>query len=411
MNRQLLKEIISLAVTRCGEDFSKKIDTLRRERERVLQNIWREDTLPEKLVGAQKDRLFRDIDFDTAIYHADKYLKATEYLDFLYCVAEISMKYGEMARAEQILRSLSEQKTHKADNNLQAKAHYKLGNVVFYQNNFKTADEELRKSLILFKKTNDKKGIALVSNAQGILLVQQGKISEGISLIEESRKMAKEQNFTDLIINTSMNIGNAYHISGDADAAMLHYREVLGLAEKGGQNDTFANIHMNIAIAYKFKGQLDRATTHVDKAFEVAGETNNLYQKGLAYLIKAEIACLRDDLSSGTALVTSAFSIFSEIGDRLSIAEAYKILGMINRKSKRFDIALSYLENSKRINEELNHTLNLAETLMEISVLFKDMGEPEKAKNYLERAVGCFDKIGAQTRAKEAKKLLNNLSA
>ncbi|MFA4907787.1 MAG: tetratricopeptide repeat protein [archaeon] len=410
MNRQLLKEIISLAVARCGEDFSKKIDTLRRERERVLQNIWREDTLPEKLVGAQKDRLFRDIDFDTAIYHADKYLQTTEYLDLLYSIAEIAVKYGEMTRAEQILRNISDQKTYKADNNLLAKAHYKLGNVVFYQNNFKMADEELRKSLQLFKKINDEKGVALVSNAQGILLVQQGKISEGIVLIEEARKMAKRLNFTDLIINTNMNIGNAYHISGNDDAAMSHYREVLSLAEKSGQKDTLANMHLNIAIAYKFKGQLDRATTHVEKAFGVTGETNNLYQKGLAYLIKAEIACLRDDLSSGTALVTSAFSIFSEIGDRLSIAEAYKILGMINRKSKRFDIALSYLENSKRINEDLSHSLNLAETLMEISFLYMDIGDHEKTVKCLERSVGYFENIGAQTRAKDAKKILNNLS-
>ena len=411
MNKHLLKEIISLAVDRCGEDFSKKIDALRRERERVLQNIWREDTLPEKLVGAQKDRLFRDIDFDTAIYHADKYLPESEYLDLLYGIAEISMKYGEMSRAEQVLRNISDQKSYKADNNLLAKAHHKLGNVVFYKNDFKTADEEFQKSLQLFKKTKDEKGVALVLNAQGILLTQQGKISEGIVLFEDARKKAKALNFTDLVINTNMNIGNAYHTSGDADAAMAHYREVLSLAEKSGEKDTLANMHLNIAIAYKFKGQLDRATTHVEKAFDVTGETNNLYQKGLAYLIKAEIAYLKDDLSSGTALVTSAFSIFSEIGDRLSIAEAYKILGMINRKSKRFDIALSYLENSKRINEEMSHSLNLAETLIETSVLYKEMGEPEKAEKYLQRAVGYFEKIGAQTRAKDAKKLLNNLSA
>ncbi|PIS30955.1 MAG: hypothetical protein COT43_00650, partial [Candidatus Marinimicrobia bacterium CG08_land_8_20_14_0_20_45_22] len=360
---------------------------------------------------AQKERLFRNIEFDTAIYHADKYLPELEYLDLLYGIAEISMKYGEMNRAEQVLRNISDQKSYNADNNMLAKAHYKLGNVVFYQNDFKMADEEFGESLQLFKKTNDEKGIALVSNAQGILLVQKGKISEGIVLIEEARKMANALNFADLVINTNMNIGNAYHISGDADAAMAHYREVLSLAEKRGEKDTLANMHLNIAIAYKFKGQLDRATNHVEKAFEIAGETNNLYQKGLAYLIKAEIACLKDDLSSGTALVTSAFSIFSEIGDRLSIAEAYKILGMINRKSKRFDIALSYLENSKRIDGELNHTLNLAETLIEISALYKDMGEAEKAKKYLERAVGHFENIGAEIRAKDAKKLLNNLSA
>jgi len=411
MNRHLLKEIISLAVARCGEDFSKKIDTLRRERERVLQNIWREDTLPEKLVGAQKDRLFRDIDFDTVIYHADKYLQAPEYLDLLYSIAEIAMKYGEMGRAEKIFRNISGQKLYKADNNLLAKAHHKLGNVVFYQNDFKTADEEFRKSLQLFKKTNDEKGVSLVLNAQGILLEQQGKISEGIVLFEDARKKAKALNFTDLVINTNMNIGNAYYISGDAEAAMSHYHEVLNLAEEGGQKNTLANMHLNIAITYKFKGQLDRATTHIEKAVEVTSETNNLYQRGLAYLIKAEIACLRDDLSSGTALVTSAFSIFSEIGDRLSIAEAYKILGMINHKSKRFDIALSYLENSKRINEELSSFFNLAETLIETSVLYKEMGEPEKAEKYLQRAVGYFEKIGAQTRAKDAKILLNNLSA
>jgi len=147
----------------------------------------------------------------------------------------------------------------------------------------------------------------------------------------------------------------------------------------------------------------------LDKTYELAKESNNRYQKSLAYLVDAELHLLDNDTSSAIAYVTSAFTIFSEMGDRLSVAEAYKILGLINQHNREFEIALSYFENSRRINEELGNYPNLAETLVETGNLYVKMNDTENARKQYQSALDYFKKFGATSKIKNVQLTLGQL--
>ena len=111
-------------------------------------------------------------------------------------------------------------------------------------------------------------------------------------------------------------------------------------------------------------------------------------------------------------MATTAFRIFSGLGERLSVAEVYKIFGIINRENKRYDTALSYLENSKRINEDYDDSLNLGETMMEMAKLYgMKGGEIAKAKESAQTAISCFKRINADVRVSQAKELLATYTA
>ena len=195
---------------------------------------------------------------------------------------------------------------------------------------------------------------------------------------------------------------------GNSEDAINCYQKARS-ANQDKDKDLLSNILLNLAIAYKFMQDYEKAGDYITQAQEVNKQTNNFYQKGLLYLIKAEVASLQNELSMATAFVTSAFAIFSEIGDRLSIAEAYKILGMINRLSKNFDIALSYFENSKRIYELITNPINLAETLVEMAKLYIDMGDKATAKKVVNKAVKNFQKIGGDRKVEHTQSIFSNL--
>jgi tetratricopeptide (TPR) repeat protein len=410
MNKLFINDTISLATKFCGQEYVEKVTLLRNERERILHNIWRSDVFPEKFEPYRKETFYRDIDFDTAIHYARRCLDETKYLKFLYNVAESAINYGELNRAEVLLKQITDHFEKFADRELLSEAHFKLGNVTFLKNDFKTADAEFTKSLQYYKDVQNPRALAMVTNAHGVLKVNLNQMEQGISLFNEAIKLAQQVHDEETLANAYMNLGNANHVKGNLDKAMSYYQEALKLFGIKDHKVNLAYIYLNLAISYKSKNDLVQAKSNLQKTFELIKETNNKYQKGLAYLLDAEIHYIDEDLSSATAYVTSAFSIFSEIGDRLSVAEAYKIMGMINRKNHEYEVALSFFENSRRINEELGYFLNLGETLVEMGLLYEDTGDLTNAMKAMNSASDYFKKIEADERIRTVIKHIDRLS-
>ncbi|MCK4640115.1 MAG: tetratricopeptide repeat protein [Candidatus Marinimicrobia bacterium] len=401
MNKQFLFEVLGLAEKRCSVEFSRKILRLRKERERILNNVWKKEPLPEELSTCQKDIILRDIDFDTVIYHAAKYLGKTDYAGLLYDIGGSAINYGEFKRGSEILHVALKNAGQK-NKEFFANILQKLGNIEFYTNNFQAAQKHFSRSLKLFTQIDNKAGIVSIKNVIGALLVEEGKYYEGEIHFIQARKMAEEVNAPEMIAKANMNLGIIYNMRGLYEGAINCYQKALD-ANLGQDPELLSNIYLNFAITYKFTQSYDTSAEYLDKALDLICKTNNRYQKGLVYLIKAEVSCLKGELTASTALVTSAFAIFNESGDRLSTAEAYKILGMINRHSKNYDVSLSYFENSRRIYEKITNPINLAETLVEMVKLYADTGEKSLAKKTVNLAIRNFQKIGADTKVEHIK--------
>ena len=403
MNKQFLFDILELSEKHCGSDFTRKLLQIRTQRERILNNVWKKEPLPEDLSTYQKEVILRNIDFDTIIHHAAKYAVKDEYYKLLFDIAQLAIKHGEFRRGKELLRFLLKASGRK-NIALLADILRKLGNIEFYINNYKAAYKYFERSLKLFSQIEDKAGIISIKNVVGALLVEEGKYYEGEIRFIQVRKMASEIQLNDMVAKANMNLGNIYIIRGIYAEAASCYKKALD-ANNGKDKDLLTNLYLNFAICYKFQGNYNGAFEYLDKAFDLIKETNNRYQKGLLYLIKAELACINGSLSKATALVTSAFAIFSETGDKLSIAEAYKILGMIHRENKKYDIALSYFENSNRIYTNLFY---IAETLVETARLYITINDKAMAKKVLNQAVKNYEKIGAKPKVEKLRITFSN---
>ncbi len=401
-----LEKVSSLANKQCGRKFAIKMRTLRVERERLLKNNWRK-LPPEALISAEKQEIFRVIDFDTIVLNASKYLKEKNYVAFLYDVSEISISFSEMEKAQRLLHMIVTKLKKYANNLLLAKAHQRLGDISFYRNNWVTTLRQYKKSLDLFTKSKSKQGIAHVKSSMGSALVEQGEIMKGEKELREAKEIAKRAKLKSLLIKINVNLGNVYSMRGIWDEAMVCYKDSLSLIGRNRDDAERARLYRNIAIIYKAKGEYDVALKHFQNSINFSVKANDQYHKGLSYLEEADLYCKQGDLAAGTALATTAFRIFSGLGDRLSVAEVYKVFGIINRQNKRYDTALSYLENSKRINEDYDNPLNLGETMIEIAKLYgMKGGETDKARESAKAAISCFKRINADVKVSAAKEML-----
>ncbi|MCH8927999.1 MAG: tetratricopeptide repeat protein [Candidatus Marinimicrobia bacterium] len=401
-----IEKVSELANRRCGKTFANKMRSLRTERERLLKNNWRRIP-PEALLSAEKQEIFRVIDFDTIVLNAAEYLKEKEYVEFLFDVAEVSISFSQMERAQRLLHLVVTKLKKFSTDLLLAKAHQRLGDISFYRNNWVTTLRHYTKSLDLFTKSKNNQGRAHVKSSIGSTLVRQGEIIKGEKHLKEAKAIAKASRLNELLKKINVNLGNVYSTRGMWDEAMKCYKESLSLIGRKRDDAERARLYINIAIIFKARGEFDKALEHFQKSIKLATSANDQYSKGLSYLEEAELYCRIGDLAAGTALATTAFRIFSGLGERLSVAEVYKIFGIINRENKRYDTALSYLENSKRINEDYDDSLNLGETMMEMAKLYgMKGGEIVKAKESAQTAISCFKRINADVRVSQAKELL-----
>jgi tetratricopeptide (TPR) repeat protein len=410
MHKLFLTEVLNLCGTYCGEQYLKEIDTIRLERERILNGYWREVTFPESISIAQQAQLFRDIDFDTMVFYAHKYLDESHYVNLLSALTNVCLTHGELARGYTLLVAITEKYRQWTDSNSLALAYYKMGNINFLRNDYPKAEKEFLKSLEVVQKENNPQLLAMLANARGILKVNANQIDEGIKFLEEGLEAGKRIADDEIIANANMNLGNTYHLRGEWDTAMKHYQEALKFFSKLNRKDKLANINLNLAIAYKFQNDLAQTESYLRTAMAIAQETNNRYQKGLGYLLDAELALLKNDHSSAVAFVTSAFAIFTEVGDRLSVAEAYKILGMINCSAREYAVAHSFFESSRRINEMCGNYSNLAEVLVELGKLYEVTNELEHAMDSYRKAIENLQIIGAKARIKNIEALLSKIA-
>ena len=323
-----LEKVSSIANKSCGRTFANKMRTLRTERERLLKSSWRK-LPPEALISAEKQEIFRVIDFDTIVLNASEFLKEKDYVVFLYDVSKIAISFSEMERAQRLLHMLVTKLKSRATDLLLAKAHQKLGDISFYRNNWVTTLRQYKKSLDLFTKSKNKQGIAHVKSSIGSALVEQGDIMKGEKELREAKEIVKRANLKPLLIKINLNLGNVYSMRGIWDKAMECYKDTLSLIGRNRDDAIRALLYLNMAIIFKANGEYGIALEHFQKSIKFSILANDLYKKGLSYLGEADLYCRKGDLAAGTALATTAFRIFSGLGDRLSVAEVYKIFGII----------------------------------------------------------------------------------
>ncbi len=405
--QSFLSAVHKLAVERCGQDFADYLIQLRAERERLLKKSWKKTT-PKTLVS--KGEVFREIDFDTIQLHSSKFLDERQYLELLYEIAKIAIPYGQFHKAQQLLLTLKDHSDLASDDHFAVQVHQRLGDISFYLSDFNTSLTEYELCMDYYKKLKNPQRLAGIMLSASVVLVEKGEVERAEILMQEAKALATEYQLKKMLIKINMNLGNIYHMRGSYDDSLNHLKQTLELLDENNDSTLRARILHNIGLAYKAKHEDEKALDLFNESIDLSTTAENTYMKSLTYLEKSELLYRQDDLSAGTALATSAFQAFSQFGDRLSIGETYKILGMISGKRKKYRTAQAFLENSLRICRDHNKPLNVGQTQVELAHLFLDQGDTEKAINLLKEAKASFVDLHALDRVTEVEGELSTIT-
>jgi tetratricopeptide (TPR) repeat protein len=113
----------------------------------------------------------------------------------------------------------------------------------------------------------------------------------------------------------------------------------------------------------------------------------------VSYIGKAYIYTKQNNSALAEAYTDKAMELAHKINDTLSIADLYKIKGMIQNNLENFELSEEMFENSIRLNRDIESKLNEAESSGELGKLLEKTERVTEAKSYLEFANNFFANV------------------
>jgi adenylate cyclase len=219
---------------------------------------------------------------------------------------------------------------------------------------------------------------------KGSVLAQLGELEEARRLLEQGRKLAREQGDTEVL-------GMSYGISaglavfqGEPEAALGHARQALEIAERIGSSYSREQAWISLGRAEALRGQWRRAVDALERSAAIARESRSLAFDALRLALLGESYLGLGDRERARSLVTKGVETARAQGNAGAAARA-QIEAALAR-------ALQLVrEAGTKAYEPLVH--------VELAELARQSGQEEEHQRELHEAHRLFSEIGAGAHA------------
>jgi tetratricopeptide (TPR) repeat protein len=328
---------------------------------------------------------------------------------FLLGIGGILVAHGELSTAEEMYSLALARGEETGEKPISAEAYSRRGELRSRQGRWKEAMTDLRLGLDLYRELKDTRSIAQVENILGTNFAEQGKMAVAQWFFTRALETFEQTNHLEMTATVVMNMGIVCTVRGETEKGLAYYKRAQSHFETVGETRRLAEVHHNMGMSYLHLAQYEDAVREFDLSYSLGSRLRNVQVMGLASLGKATALFRLNDLAPSLRLVNQAIGHFSFCSDRLSLADSYKVKGMIHRELKNYGFAESYLQTSLRINRESDNHMNIAETLFEIGLLEQKRGNNERALAVAGQACARFKKVGAARELAQAKAFVDGL--
>jgi tetratricopeptide (TPR) repeat protein len=342
------------------------------------------------------------------ISFAKRKLKKDKLFDMLFHLGDAALNRGEFGEAEKLfLYVISEVKGIPAFQEVEANTYLSLSVVYNKYTYWQKSLKYIKLARKIYMMNNNKKGIKHCDNLIGTIEAEKGNLKKAKAHF--AKNLLNNNHGNDGSFNgvLEMNLGNLNTIQGDFDTALAFYKKSLVKFKHNGDKSKIADVEHNIGMLYTQKGEDGNALKAFNRSISLSLDSGNLSTLGLSYLQKAYILTRLKNFTLAGDLLKKSMRICTNLNDQLSIADIYKIKGIIERELKNFKAAENYLLASIKKNQALENKLNEAESNFELGLLYSKIGNQVKARRAFILAYDYFESIGSGYMIKKISEYLN----
>ncbi len=301
---------------------------------------------------------------------SEKKLPKEKFLQLLLELSQLMTFNGEIS----IATELSDDVISKTENEsllkkYRADAYLSLARITWSQAYWDQSLDHVKESYKTFAQIEDKEGFARCENMLATIYGEKGEIIKALDHLEKGLLFLSDSNDLALRAMFEVNLGILYNMRGESNKALWNLRNGLGKYESLKDTRRVSRVRHNLGMIYTKVGDYQAALEEFNRSISISVENGYLSNCAIGYLGKACIYTKLKNSVLADVFTDKALEVAYKINDALSIAEVYKIKGMIQSDLENFELSEEMFESSLRINNDLESNLNKAETLSELSTL------------------------------------------
>lgn len=263
---------------------------------------------------------------------------------------------------------------------------------------------------------------------------------KGLELAKMNLKEAQRLNSKSLIGGAYNSLGTSYSFKGDYDSSIWAYQNAIRYITNRYR---LSDLYLNMGITYEYEGRFEESLKAYFKSLELANEKDSYYilssiantyrllknfrqaahydtiaiaqgkkmncPESVFSLLEgnyAETLVGLNRLSEARKILLRVVKVAERQGDKFYLANHYKALGDIEKKSRRYDDAHRYYSESLRLNKEVGSQGDMAKSLYLLADLNLLRNHIAEAEALARRALNLTDSLKLPVLRKDITTLL-----
>jgi tetratricopeptide (TPR) repeat protein len=328
---------------------------------------------------------------DKVITLCEKLLPAKKYFNLMLDLSQLMLFAGEVSYSLEISENLLG-KLHSIGKHpeIKAEANLMISKIYWSQAYWDDCNYFISQAMKAFESIDSEAGIAKCENMLGTLYGEKGEFDRAHQHLEKAltHLNGKDDISTRAMIQTNLGVINT--IRGNHEKAVWNYKSAIERFEELKDNRRLARVYHNLGMLFCKLEKYDDALDEFNKCITISKDMDYLSNCAVSYIGKAYIYTKQKNSPLAEAYTDKAMELAHRINDTLSIADLYKIKGMIQNDLENFELSEEMFENSIRLNKDFESKLNEAESSAELGKLLEKTERESDAKPYLELANSFF---------------------
>ncbi|MCX8172982.1 MAG: tetratricopeptide repeat protein [Thermoplasmata archaeon] len=277
-----------------------------------------------------------------------------------------------------------------------AYAYGDIGNIYSNKGEYEKALEFYQRSLLLWEKCGDVFGMAIAYNNFGGTYSALGDYEKALEFYRKSFGIFERLGDLRGIAFLYNNMGTVYYIRGDYEKTLELRLKSIEITEKIGDVWGMAGAWYNLGNVYHDMGDYDKAMEAYSKSFEICRSVGGQYLMGCGLLAMAEVHLERNEVAESEKKLAEGRKIAGAAGLKELEAWALIISGNLHGCEDDLKKALEFYEGMGKKDTAYYQTLF-------------HLGKLRKDREMLQESLGFFEKVGNKMWAERVRREIGKM--